>query len=384
MNTAKMYISKLGMLSAIGQGAKANYAAVRASISGYEDSNYAAPQGGEGSPLLPVKMALVPESILPEIDDAVFLLGAYSRWHEHLLRLAHLPMVEAMAGYSDEQPVPLLLSCPEKYTQQPDQLPEHFLSDLIIQTGLPINKGLSRLLHTGRPGALGTLQMAQTLLSQDDVPAVLIGGVDSFQRPELLRALLSQARIKHGVATDGFVPGEGAAFILLTKNPALALQHNGQAIRLLPAGNSKEPGHLYSDEPYFGEGLAQATRSALSGYQGAPIAAVYSSMNGEHYWSKELGVTIIRNQPQLAEQYTTEHPADCLGDTGAAAGAFLIGLAAQAMLESSATSPSQGASLILCSADNASRSAAIIVNTAVNTAVNAVQTAQKTCNDASI
>lgn len=364
MSSVKMYISKLGMLSAIGQDAKASYAAVRAGIDNNQDSGYAAPVGEEGSPLMPVKMALVPEPILPEIDDAVFFWGAYSRWHQHLLQLAHLPMAEAMADYTGEHTVPLLLSCPEKYNQHPDNLPENFLSDLITQTGLPINEPLSRLLHTGRPGVLDALQMANTLLNREDVPAVLIGGVDSFQRPQLMRALLSEGRIKHGATMGGFIPSEGAAFILLTQDPALALQHQGQAIRILPPGNSQEPGHIYSNEPYLGEGLAQATSKALEGHQGLSITCIYSSMNGEAFWSKEIGVTLIRNKPQLAEPYQTEHPADCLGDTGAASGAFLIGLAAQAMLEPEHTPPQQ-ASLILCSADNAPRSAALMVNTKV-------------------
>jgi 3-oxoacyl-[acyl-carrier-protein] synthase-1 len=51
-------------------------------------------------------------------------------------------------------------------------------------------------------------------------------------------------------------------------------------------------------------------------------------MNGESHWSKEWGVTGIRNKAALQPGYRMQHPADCYGDTGAASGALMVALAA--------------------------------------------------------
>jgi 3-oxoacyl-[acyl-carrier-protein] synthase-1 len=51
-------------------------------------------------------------------------------------------------------------------------------------------------------------------------------------------------------------------------------------------------------------------------------------MNGESHWAKEWGVGFLRSRASFDESHSMKHPADCFGDTGAAAGALLAGLAA--------------------------------------------------------
>jgi 3-oxoacyl-[acyl-carrier-protein] synthase I len=51
-------------------------------------------------------------------------------------------------------------------------------------------------------------------------------------------------------------------------------------------------------------------------------------MNGESHWAKEWGIGFLRNRAAFSERHGLHHPADSLGDTGAACGPILVGLAA--------------------------------------------------------
>jgi 3-oxoacyl-[acyl-carrier-protein] synthase I len=90
-----------------------------------------------------------------------------------------------------------------------------------------------------------------------------------------------------------------------------------------------EEGHLYSEVPYRGEGLARAIEDlVVSGTLPLPVREVYSSMNGERHWAKEWGVSLLRNRAAFDPDHGMHHPADCTGDTGAACGPLMVGLAA--------------------------------------------------------
>jgi 3-oxoacyl-[acyl-carrier-protein] synthase-1 len=100
---------------------------------------------------------------------------------------------------------------------------------------------------------------------------------------------------------------------------------------LTGAAIGHEPGHLQSDAPYLGEGLAGAVGRLLAeAPPAAPIACTYASFNGERYWAREFGVARVRNSGHFADAMQMEHPAECCGDLGAAHGPLLACLAAHA------------------------------------------------------
>jgi 3-oxoacyl-[acyl-carrier-protein] synthase-1 len=82
-------------------------------------------------------------------------------------------------------------------------------------------------------------------------------------------------------------------------------------------------------------------------------------MNGESHWAKEWGVAFIRNRDRFVESHGMHHPADCHGDTGAAAGLIMVGLAALGIQEGYRSSPS----LVYASSDQGER-AVVLVNSA--------------------
>lgn len=346
------YIGGIGAITSVGWDAKVNYYAVRAGVTNYKSADYFTRQRERMS------MALVPDGALPPLHDELDVRGKLSFRDRRILGMCHLAATEAMGNFAGKQPIPLIFAGPANDFQLPGSFSSHFIQYLILQSGLPIDHAASRLIGTGRTGVLEALALALRYLYESDFDEVLIGGGDSYQNSELLAALDKADRILAPGVMNGFAPGEGAGFVLLTRSPAKALRTQTHIPGLFTPGLAHEPGHLFSNEPYRGDGLAQAFTQALAySNNHDPINDIYSSMNGEHYWAKEYGVAMTRNREHFTEKCVHHHPADCYGDLGAATGAVLISHAVQAMLNSR----TPATSLIYCSSDQAYRAATCLV-----------------------
>jgi 3-oxoacyl-[acyl-carrier-protein] synthase-1 len=186
---------------------------------------------------------------------------------------------------------------------------------------------------------------------------VLIGGVDSLVDLYVLGTLDMQGRIRNEVNSDGFSPAEGAAFLLLcTAETARRRSLKGDII-VLGSAFGQEPGHIYADAPYLGEGLAGAVSMLLAETPPPqPIGCVYSSFNGERYWGREYGVARLRNTAAFAEDHQMEHPAECFGDLGAAHGPMLAALAVHGLIHGYRPSPC----LVYASSDYGERGAVLL------------------------
>lgn len=348
---AKVYLAGVGMITPIGINAEMTAAAVRAGASRLQESEYYSKKGK------PFTMALIPEEALPEItykfnreEDATMQMGI-------MLTTIDVALRQAMKSHPGDVPVPLFFSGPEAYQSGPYSVSPNFIEYVIKQTNAKIDKSNSRLFALGRAGVIEAIDLAIRYLQQKNTDYVLVGGADSYQDDDLLGYLDADDRIMAEGVTNGFVPGEAAGFLLLTKDINKALKKNSGAISLSEPGLALEKGHMYSQEPYKGDGCSEAFKKALNGHHGEKISKIYSSINGEQFWAKEYGVATTRTKSYFADDVSLEHPADCYGDTGAAAGALLIGLAADALLNEGW----KNTSLVTCSSDQACR-AAICVN----------------------
>lgn len=342
----KMYIAQVGVLTPLGDQIAMTAAAVGAGISAYDDSPYLDDQA------LPVRMALVPKDALPPIRDSINFYGSYSLWHKHLLQLASGALAGAVADYPGHESIPLLLATPEAYANCAQACPDDFIEYLIEQTGAPICPKRSRMLPRGRAGGIEALEGAAQCLFDGGFDEVLIGGVDSFQNPDLLEVLLAEKRIATMDTGDGFTPGEGAGFIRLTRHRDRA-ESGGASTFIYPPGFGLEPGHLYSDQPYLGEGLSTAVASAIDTLAGLLVPHFYVSANGEHYWAKEIGVAQTRNNNTFSEDVQIHHPAEFFGDLGAATAPVLLALAAHQQAHTQQLCPT----LVCCSSDHTARAA---------------------------
>lgn len=313
-----MYIAGVGLLTPTGPDLPTNTAAVQAGLCVYDQSSYLDHHGQ------PVKMALVPEPALPPIAPGVFV-KTYSPWQKHLLRLAHSPIQQAMEGYKISHPIPLVINFAESEDCATPKFPSDFVEKLKEQCQAPLSTEHQRLLFSGRAGTLEALSLAERILYERDFDEVLIGGVDSYQDSKRLSNLENQGRLAALGVTDGFTPGEGACFLRLSKNPDNSLFGD---MALHSAKIAMEPGHFYSSDNYLGEGLAAAVNHCLANCQANHIETIYLSANGERYWAKETSVALLRNQNKMKEDYHVHHPAEFMGDLGAATGTTLVALAA--------------------------------------------------------
>ena len=299
----------------------------------------------------------VPDDGLPPLADTLAGLPMQAR-EARMLRLAHVALEEALAPLQGQDgPLPLLLGLPEQHTTRPIK-PGAFLHHLAAQAPGLVDAQRSIAAARGRAAGLVALREGVVRLRRGDSAFVLVGGVDSLVDPYVLGALDLEGRVRNSVNNDGFSPAEGAAVLLLALAPTAQAQGLQPLARLLGTAHGHEPGHLYADEPYKGEGLAAAFATLLAeAPPPEPIASVFCSFNGERYWAREYGVARLRQSQAFAAEHAVEHPAECFGDLGAAHGPALAALAAHGVCQGYRRAPC----LVFASSDHGDRAASLLV-----------------------
>jgi 3-oxoacyl-[acyl-carrier-protein] synthase-1 len=343
----------LGMTTAVGLSAKETAASERAGTM----------RVGE-SPLYdrrynPFTLALVPNDGLPKLARPLRRLPVTNR-ESRLLRLATQPLRECAGTLPRGGPrPPLLLVLPEPNPARPAD-PVGFLALLSRQVGDVFDATRSEAHCLGRAGGVLALGRAAEWIRADLAPFVLVGGVDTFRDLQVLASLDAEGRVKSEANLDGFIPGEGAGFLALTSRRAAAAWGLDVLAVLSPVAHGIEPGHLYSEQPYRGAGLAAAVQAATATAQAGAVRTVYCTMNGESHWAKEWGVALLRSRPAFADDHVVHHPAEYFGDIGAAAGPVMIGLAALGIRGGYRGGPC----LVYASSDRETRAAVIVAGAA--------------------
>lgn len=212
----------------------------------------------------------------------------------------------------------------------------------------------------GSAGFLLALQQAIKLLREEKAVHCAVGGVDSWLDIETLQWLDDCRRLKSNGNPDGFIPGEAAAFLVVE------LKAEAERRMKAPYGECDivAVGHEKNAAAEEGVCTGEALSECLSGVladlknRGIRPAFVFCDMNGESFRAKEWGYALAR-LPSLGEAGPRiMHPADCIGDVGAAMGCLLTGMAA---LEDSPPDASPKACLVWCSSDGGERGATAII-----------------------
>ncbi|MBB6091954.1 3-oxoacyl-[acyl-carrier-protein] synthase-1 [Povalibacter uvarum] len=342
----KAVITSTNVLCAIGRGSAQTWASARAGIARISDShvmdrNFDA-----------IQMGLVPEDALGPLSPDIDQLPLPSRGRR-LLRLA----TPALQGLDCDKSAPLrlFLGVPRLAPTEAPWL-RHLPQYLHSLTGVPIDHSRSLVVPQGRAAALLALEAGLQALASDPSTPVIVGGVDTFLDLKLLSLLVDEGRVLGPHIMDGFIPGEGAAFLLLQAPDSAAA---GIAVRGVASFN--DPGHRYGTAPARGEGLAEAL-AALRNQVGKspPVGVTFAGFNGEGFDAKLWGVAHMRHRDFFAPAMLMEHPADKYGDAGAATGAILMALAAQSMGDSSRSGPA----LVWAASDHEPRACALLSTTA--------------------
>jgi 3-oxoacyl-[acyl-carrier-protein] synthase-1 len=345
----------VGMMTAVGLSAAETAAAVRAGAMRFTETPI------RDHRFEPFTLALVPDDGLPPLADSLQQAPGLSSREIRMLRLVTGPIAECLASVPPSQrPTGLILALPETKTRRQFDAAA-FISHVLKQCGGQLDARRTGATDiVGRAGGLVAIASAAELIRNGQANFMIAGGVDTYRDLYVLGTLDLEKRVKSSVHLDGFIPGEAAAFVLLASASAAAAANLKPLASVTRAAHGVEVGHLYSDQPYRGDGLAATvTQLVDAGVVRGPIAEVWSSMNGENHWAKEWGVTFLRNQAAFLEGHRIHHPADCFGDTGAACGPALVGLQALGMRASYRQAPA----LIYCSSDSGPR-AALAVNAA--------------------
>ncbi len=357
MNEQKLYLAASGMITSIGYNTAMTVLAARAGINQFKVSAYVN-QNRES-----ITMAAVPDTIFDEFEGEIDIGVLHSELMDREIKMAITAVTEVLSKQRLKLPVPLILALPEEVTNVSHCPAKKMMINLAKYTDM-IDQQQSRTVQTGRAGGIQALDLAQRYLYDLGHDYILVGGSDSYSSYALLNHLNQKERTTAPGVVNGFVPGEAAAFLLLTRHPQLAAVYEGYVTALNPPGSAEETGHIYSEEPYRGEGLSRAFQKALADYRGQPIENIYSSMNGEHFWAKEFGVATVRNRQYIHEDANIEHPADCYGDIGVATGPVLIACATENMKKQQ----EPAASLVYSSSDSAWRAAVLMEKLAVDSA----------------
>ncbi len=358
MAKRKAIIHRSGMVTAIGLGSAQTFSSVKAGVAGFGESSVL------DSRFEPIIMATMPEEVLPELSAENKKLSGLTSLQRRLLRLATPVFEEVLSdlgppGFTDQ--IPLFLATPEKHPELVDPVGSEFLDQLVTQIGtlgLSFNRRQSVILPSGRAGGLVAVDQALEFLTAGHGDYALAGGVDSFLDLMHLAHLDRDCRIQNSQVMDGFIPGEGAGLLLLSRLDAPTIPGLQSLANLVGVGLAVEQGHRYSEEPYQGDGLADAFRKLLTlpGSLRTPVPTIFAGLNGENFGAKEFGVAKLRSHKELLPDAVVMHPVDCFGDIGAALGPIMVGLVAMGIQDATYAAPG----LVWCSSDGMERAAALV------------------------
>ncbi|MDO3379339.1 beta-ketoacyl synthase N-terminal-like domain-containing protein [Geoalkalibacter halelectricus] len=167
-------------------------------------------------------------------------------------------------------------------------------------------------------GAVAHLQAACAELREGKWRALLFGGVDSLVDLVSCSLLARQGHLATTASSDGLMPGEGAAYLLIQQDAAAA-----SLAQLVGMGSAAEP-HAgdAADKPMTG--LAAAVESALAAQSLAPpamecvVAPHDGSLSGALEWHQTVERLFPRREaaPRAFEELL---PCRSLGEVGATA-----------------------------------------------------------------
>ena len=342
-------IGRTHVLCSIGRGSAQAWASARAGIARIGNSNVM------NRDFEAIQMGLVPEDALPELVPKIEALPLPSR-ARRLLRLAAPSFKTAAEGLAT--PVRVFLGLPALTADEAPWV-RHMPAYLQLMTDVEVDRDRSVVVAQGRAAGLMALEQGMDALRVDPSATVIVGGVDTFLDLRLLASLDAEQRILGGRVMDGFIPGEGAAFYVLSGPDAAPAAKTGPRVIVNGAAVAMDPGHRYGTEPAKGEGLAiaiQQLRQRLDPPPSAPVEATFAGFNGENFEAKMWGVARLRHTDLFSAGMLIEHPADKFGDAGAAMGAILIALAAEALT----TGTRSGPALVWAASDREPRACAML------------------------
>lgn len=251
---------------------------------------------------------------------------------ERLVQLGGPALTQAAgplrARFGDESPpIPLFCALPEKGRPGADpRVAADLTTRLEARSRVRLDHERSRLFFEGRGG--GALALAAALEAiRGGLDPVMVGAVDSYFHPDTLEWLDRELRLHSMTAENGFIPGEGGAFLLL--GTSLGLAGMPRMAHVLDVASAAEPSPYGSEQPCLARGITQAARAVLSSLGTASqVGWILTDVVDERHRVDEWAFAAARIAPALRPAYRHEQPLLLLGDLGAATVPMMLALAA--------------------------------------------------------
>ncbi len=240
---------------------------------------------------------------------------------ERLIAMGGFALAECAEGHEAE-PTPILLCAPEPAEAGTTFPFEHVVSGLARHAGVSIDPSLSRLFPMGHAAIGHALHHARELLSSRRARACYVGATDSLLQLDRLALLMKLERIKNSNTSDGFIPGEAAAFLRVTT----AARHAGTYALIHGIGFGTERSTRTSGEPLAAVGMTAAFRAALGDARATiqDVDLVATDLSGERYGFQEMALAMTRLKPRRPNPLPTWSLAESVGEVGAAAGPLAL------------------------------------------------------------
>ena len=269
-----------GMISGVGLDSPSSCAAMRCAIDGFAETRFM-DRGGEW----------IVGSAAP-LDPPV-------RGREKIVRMAAAAIGECLAAAEvAAAEIPLLLCVAEE--DRPGRLyglDDTLLNDLAKQLGVPRNAD-SAVIALGRVGGAQAIRRARELIDAG-YPGCIVAGADSFLIAGTLAAMEENRRLLTSENSDGFIPGEAGAAVLLGPGK----EQSQQELLCLGIGFGTEKATVDSGEPLRADGMAEAVLAAIADSKCDYDKLDYriSDANGEQYRFKEAYLSLASHDahPQV-------------------------------------------------------------------------------------
>lgn len=309
MSGLPLAITGVGLVTGVGLNAPSSCAAIRCAIDNFQETRFM-DRGGE------------------------WIMGCTAPLEQpwwgkaKLVKMAGAAIRECLSGNPQvvAPSTPLLLCLSEK--ERPGRVFDDdnlFFLDLQEELQLRFHPK-SRTIAQGHVAVAVALRHARELIQKEDVPHVLIAATDSLLVSQTLGYFEEKERLLTSRNSNGFIPGEGAAALLV----ALATPHGENRLVCRGLGFGIEKAHIDSEEPLRAGGLMAAIRESLedTGHGESLLEFRIADIAGEQYQFKEASLAFSRLDRTKREEFDIWHPADCIGETGA-----VIGLAMMVVLK---------------------------------------------------
>jgi 3-oxoacyl-[acyl-carrier-protein] synthase I len=295
----ELSILSAGMVTGVGLNSPATCAAIRCGINNFRETRFM-DKGGEW------------------IMGSEVPLERPWRGMEKLARLAASAIRECLDGLQETASrIPLFLCVAEK--DRPGKF-NGLESELMERVQSELNMRFyekSAVIPLGKIAGAVALDMTSKLYQQERIKYCLIAGVDTYLTATTLSAFEGQDRLLTSKNSNGFIPGEAGAAVLIG---APNSETGESGVRCLGIGFGHERATIGSEEPLRAEGLVQAIKAALadSSMSMGELDYRITDVNGEQYGFKEASLALTRILRQRKEEFDIWHPADCIGEVGAA------------------------------------------------------------------